>query len=236
MNEMKTIIETNTTALSNSAREAACAYYAQKDSATIKAVDLAQLKTNMDNAISQLNEVTLHNAYKRALAEEAPISALCKAYQVTKFVPRNTKNGVSIVGQQVRVNILDFLAYCEENHLNAGANAEAVKVDLSALANVLAENIRANIHTENGKSTKDIKSALEALCKTIGAEGVHGRSKDARFLTYAVTKAKKIGELQDITAETVAPYLSDVFMVQLRKVEYKFESEANEEKKAEEKK
>ncbi len=74
------------------------------------------------------------------------------------------------------------------------------------------------------------KAALETLIQAIGLEGVHARSVDVRFIAYAVTRAHKLGELAQIKESAIAPYIMDVFAMQLRNAEYKFEEKEEENK------
>jgi len=70
---------------------------------------------------------------------------------------------------------------------------------------------------------------MEKLFKTMGLD-IHANGKDVRFIAYAATRARGLGELAEITERTITPFIIDVISIRERGVEYKFEEKKEEEK------
>lgn len=225
--------KTNTTArevLLATAREKAHAFYAiDKEKATAKEYFDAQ--TAMNEAVKAVNADMVTAVYSRVLATEHPVAELCKTYRYTSMRPHNSKGAVSLVGVDARLDLLAFLGHCNESGATLDIDTKALVSALDTLAVELEKKVRADITKEAEVGTKELKSALEVVINLLNVEGVHARSKDARYLAYAATKAKSLGVLADIDADTVIPFLMDVMKVQLRKEEYLFEKEMPKESK-----
>ena len=216
--------------LLNVAKEKARAFYAvDKEKAT--AAEYLKAQEDMNEAVKAVNADMVTSVYSRVLATEHPVAELCKTYRYTSMRPHNNKGAVSLVGVDARLSLLDFLTHCNESGATLDIDTKALVSALDTLATELEKKVRADITKEAEVGTKELKSALETVINLLNVEGVHARSKDARYLAYVATKAKRMGVLADITAENVVPFLMDIFKVQLRKEEYMFEKELPKESK-----
>lgn len=198
------------------------------DSAKVTAAVSAAANDAMTKATNAYNTAVKEAAYEIALASEHPVGYLCKARKHTTMHPRSDKKaGVTTTSRSARFDLFDFIEYAASEKVNKPvAGADMLKEKLAAVAEKLGEYVDASMKKDANPVTKHCAAALEDLCKYIGVPGVHGRAKDVRFLSYAVTKAKELGELSKITADTVAPFIMDMYHVQLLGKEYTFESKS----------
>ena len=210
-------------ALLSSARDAFIKLNNLQNDAEAKNKDILSAREGYESALSALNLDARNNAYASALLDANPVAALCKATHYTRFAFRAKKTGVECASLTARLNLLDFFAACEEGKVSLPVEIQPVKNALAKVATAVKTMVNEGV-TKETMSTKATKEALVDFIKTTGVEGVHGRSVDARFLAFAVTKAKEMGELADITVESVVPFVMDMFHVQLLGLEYKFET------------
>ena len=220
--------------LYTAAKEAAKVYAValnKQDEVTAK--EFYNAKEAMDKSIVAYNDATLKEAYDELLSADNPIVALCRRFAWSKIVARSVTNNtsktisISLNGRRTRFNILDFLDYAEKEDY-VFPNAAAIKNTMTLSARTLTNYIRGCITNEKTTPIGTAKSALQQLIDAIGMEDVHANSVDVRFITFAVTKARDLGELAAITDSAVAPYIMDVFHVQINRLAYKFEQKKDE--------
>lgn len=186
----------------------------------------------LDEAVSKYNDAVLAEAYAEVAASDSPVVALCKRFAWSKMytsLQKDKSTGaltVQLNSRRTRFSLINFLDYCEEQEVEI-PNAPAIRNAIVKAARVLSEYVLGSIVTKKDENVKtcNIKTAKDALEELIEAIGMksHARSVDVRFIAFAVTKARDLGELAKITDSSLAPYLMDVFHVQIEKKQYKFE-------------
>lgn len=192
-------------------------------------LDIVEAK---DKAAAAYNAAALESHYDRFLSTDCPVAALARALHWSKLVPVTAKEGgTTLRGRATRFNLLDFIKYAAD-HEHAIVNGEAIKAAVTAAAETLSAYVLAQVTKEGGMSIAAPKSALEKVLGLIDVDKIHADSKDVRFIAYAVTHARELGELSKITPATVAPFIMDVINAKLNGVKYRFAEEKKEEEAA----
>lgn len=187
----------------------------------------------LNNALAALNEDVLTEVYTDALRTDAPITAICKAMAYPRWYAKtNKKDNVTVLeSRSTRLSVLDFIKFAEESDtFDSIKDGDKIKTALCDAARKVSDYVLDTLKSEKTISIQTPKKALNALFSLLKIEGVIARSVDMRFIVYATTKAKKLGELAAITDKSIVPYIMDVISVQLRGVEYKFEEKEEEAK------
>lgn len=189
-------------------------------------LDIVEAK---DKAAAAYNAAVLASHYDRFLSTDSPVAALARALHWSKLVPVTAKEGgTTLRGRSTRFNLLDFIKYAAEVEKPI-ANADAIKKAIVAASESIADYVIAQVTKEAGASIQTPKAALRAVFGLLGIDGLTVRSKDMRFITYAVTHARELGELSKITSASVAPFIMDIINAQVNGVEYHFAEEKKEE-------
>lgn len=182
----------------------------------VKAVDKA-----MNDALKALNDDMLTEVYTTAMAAPSPMAALAKTAFYPKWNKKTVKGVTSLETRETRLNVVDFIDWAADND-SPLKNADAVKTALADTARKVADYVLAEITTDKGGSVRATLPAMEKLFKAMNLD-VHANGKDVRFIGFAATKARKLGELAEITADTVTPFIMDVVTIRERGIEYSFE-------------
>ena len=66
------------------------------------------------------------------------------------------------------------------------------------------------------------KAGLYNFVSKLGIAGLKVRNTDVRFLSMAVTSARDLGEVAEITPAHLVPYLMDLVYVQTEELQYNF--------------
>lgn len=199
----------------------------------VTAKELYDAKEALDKLVCEYNDASLKESYDDLLGNCNPIIALCSRFAWGKLYTSaqtdKTSKTISIQfnSRRTRFSLLDFLAYAEKEGYQWD-NTTTIRNVLTLTARTLSDYIIGCVTKDKSVSMADAKSALSDLVTAIGLKDVHARSVDVRFVSFAVTKARDLGELAVVTDASVAPYLMDMFHVQLNNLEYKFEDKKNE--------
>lgn len=185
----------------------------------------------LNNALAALNADMLEECYETALKSDCPVATLAKMLTYPKWYAKTNKkdNVTTLETRATRLNVLDFLKWAAESEkYDAPKNADAIITALADTARKLADYVLASI-TGDKASIRATLPAMEKLFKTMGLD-IHANGKDVRFIAYAATRARGLGELAEITERTITPFIIDVISIRERGVEYKFEEKKEEEK------
>jgi len=211
----------------NSLRAAAINAMAAYDVAESKKAEITAAAYNdavkaMRDAVAAYNDAALANMYDTFIESGAPIEKLARALHWSKMAIVTKKDtGTMMQGRSTRFDLLNLLKYAAE-HDRPIEGAADIAAAMTAAAAAIADHISANITKEGGASVATVKAALQAVLDKLGIEKLFARSKDIRFIEYAVTRARELGELAKITPAAVAPYIMDVVNAQIYGKVYTF--------------
>lgn len=196
------------------------------DPTTTTAADATAARESLEAATAAYNDGVVTRAYQAAAADDNPVAFLCRARHYTSLhVINHKKEGIKAQSRTVRFNLFDFFQWVENNKDISVNGISGIKDAISAFVEVFRDYIRSSIQKDEAVGIKSVVASLEALCRLLDVEGVHGRKKDVRFLMLACMGADKtLGCLKKVTPATVAPYLMDMMEVQLKGKEYDFAS------------
>jgi hypothetical protein len=186
---------------------------------------------SLNNALSALNADMLNEVYNNAMNTSSPIATLCKMSFYPKWYAKTNKkdNVTSLENRDTRLNVLDFIEWAADNETPI-KDADKIKTALCDAARKVSDYVLDTLKSEKTISIQTPKKAMNALFALLNVDGIVARSVDMRFIVYATTKARKLGQLAEITDKTIVPYIMDVVTVQTRGIEYKFEEKEEENK------
>lgn len=217
-------------------REAMTAAVKRYDAATSTKTELTaaaylDIVEQKDKAVNAYNAAALTACYDRFLsADGSPVAALAKCLHWSRLVATTSKDGGTMLrGRSTRFNLIDFINYAADTETPI-VNGDAIKSAMKTAAETLSAYVLAQVTKEGGMSIDAPKKALQSALDTLGIDKLFACSKDVRFIAYAVTHARELGELAKITPATVCPFIMDVVNAHINKVSYHYAEEKKEEK------
>ena len=192
----------------------------------------------LQDALNSANTERLQRLYADCDAAENPLQALLtnrawSPYVVRKSTDRTTLHvSVNLMTRRARVNMLDYLKHVDDVGLELSVSTDTLRNLLESACSALASFVLASVQQdEDGISVSAVKAGLYNFVSKLGIPGLRVRNTDVRFLALAVTRARDLGELAEITPSRLVPYMQDLVILQLDGRQYNFA--AKEGKKAE---
>lgn len=227
------ITSTNESEARKSARENLVKAMAAMDkidntSSTATAAAAAEASETMNKALGAYSSVVQDELYAVIASAENPILELCKRITWdTPCIRRKAKDGVvsrSHTTTKTRLNLLSFIAYARKTKDDDTLYAN-IEEALANFAYTLEQMVNKEISAKDEKavSIKDCRDSLAAVMVELGQN--YAQSKDVRFIAYAATKASRanLGQLAELTADSVAPYIMDALHIRAENIGYSFE-------------
>ena len=130
----------------------------------------------------------------------------------------------SLTSRRQRLNVLDYLKHAEDNSITLPESADTLRKLLTAASKTLSDYVLSCIRDDkiSTVSVSNVKAGLHNFMSHLGIDNLKVRNQDVRFLAMAVTHARDLGELAEIDAPHVAPYLMDMVHVQKEELKYGF--------------
>ena len=194
----------------------------------------------LQDALSSANSERLQRLYADCDAAENPLQALLtnrawSPYTVRRNTDRTTlRVSVNLMTRRSRVNLLDYLQHVDKTGIELSVSTDTLRNLLESACNALASFVLSSIQQEDGISIANVKAAMHNFVSKLGIPGLRVRNTDVRFLALAVTRARDLGELAEITPSRLVPYMQDLVILQLDGRQYNFAAK-EEGKKAENK-
>ena len=138
---------------------------------------------------------------------------------------RTTKQvSFSLASRRQRLNVLDYLKHAEDNSVTLPESVDTLRKLLNAASKTLSDYVLSCIRDDkiSTVSVSNVKAGLHNFMSHLGIDSLKVRNQDVRFLAMAVTHARDLGELAEIDAPHVAPYLMDMVHVQKEELKYGF--------------
>ena len=126
--------------------------------------------------------------------------------------------------RRARVNLLDYLKHAELKGVTLPTSVDMLRNLLESACNTLSAYVLASIQQDelSSVSVSNVKAGLYNFVSKLGISGLKVRNTDVRFLSMAVTRARDLGELAEITPAHLVPYLMDLVYVQNEELKYGF--------------
>ena len=187
----------------------------------------------LSNALTALNNDMLSSLFDSYLETGVPVEALCKAHFWSRWYAKTNKkdNATTLETRRTRLDLYALLDYAKEIEKPIPQD-NAIRTAIAMTAHKVSDYVLSTLTRENAMSIQEPKKALAALIELLNLDGVKARSVDMRWIVYAVTKARDLGELAAINEKSIVPYLMDVLYVQMTGKTYQFEEKKAEEEKA----
>lgn len=183
----------------------------------------------LQSALNSANSERLQRLYADCDSAENPLQALLtnrawSPYTVRKNTDRTTLHvSVNLMTRRSRVNLLDYLQHVDKTGIELPVSTDTLRNLLESACNALASFVLSSVQQdEDGISVANVKAAMHNFISKLGIAGLHVRNTDVRFLALAVTRARDLGELAEITPARIAPYLQDLVVMQLDGRQYNF--------------
>ena len=130
----------------------------------------------------------------------------------------------SLTSRRQRLNVLDYLKHAEDNSITLPESVDTLRKLLTAASKTLSDYVLSCIRDDkiSTVSVSNVKAGLHNFMSHLGIDNLKVRNQDVRFLAMAVTHARDLGELAEIDAPHVAPYLMDMVHVQKEELKYGF--------------
>ena len=193
----------------------------------------------LQDALNSANTERLQRLYADCDAAENPLQALLTNRAWSPYVVRKNKDrttlrvSVNLMTRRSRVNLLDYLQHVDKTGIELSVSTDTLRNLLESACNALASFVLSSVQDEDGIPVAAVKAALYNFISKLGIAGLKVRNTDVRFLALAVTRARDLGELAEITPSRLVPYMQDLVILQLDGRQYNFA--AKEGKKAENK-
>ena len=183
----------------------------------------------LQDALNSANSERLQRLYADCDAAENPLQALLtnrawSPYTVRKNTDRTTLHvSVNLMTRRARVNLLDYLKHVDDVGLELPVSTDTLRNLLESACNALASFVLSSVQQdEDGISVSSVKAGLYNFISKLGIAGLRVRNTDVRFLALAVTRARDLGELAEITPSRLVPYMQDLVVMQLDGRQYNF--------------
>lgn len=191
----------------------------------------------LQSALSSANTERLHRLYTDCDAAENPLQALLtnrawSPYAIRKSTDRTTLHvSVNLMTRRSRVNMLDYLRHVDDVGLELPVSTDTLRNLLESACSALASFVLSSVQQdEDGISVSSVKAGLYNFISKLGIAGLKVRNTDVRFLALAVTRARDLGELAEITPNRLVPYMQDLVILQLDGRQYNFAAKEKESK------
>lgn len=183
----------------------------------------------LQDALNSANAERLQRLYADCDAAENPLQALLtnrawSPYTIRKNTDRTTFHvSVNLMTRRARVNMLDYLKHVDDVGLELSVSTDTLRNLLESACSALASFVLASVQQdEDGISVSAVKAGLYNFISKLGIAGLRVRNTDVRFLALAVTRARDLGELAEITPNRLVPYMQDLVILQLDGRQYNF--------------
>ena len=183
----------------------------------------------LQSALNKANAERLQRLYADCDAAENPLQALLtnrawSPYTIRKNTDRTTLHvSVNLMTRRARVNMLDYLKHVDDVGLELSVSTDTLRNLLESACSALASFVLSSIQQdEDGISVSAVKAGLYNFVSKLGIDGLRVRNTDVRFLALAVTRARDLGELAEITPNRLVPYMQDLVILQLDGRQYNF--------------
>ncbi len=183
----------------------------------------------LQDALNSANAERLQRLYEDCDSAENPLQALLtnrawSPYTVRKNTDRTTLHvSVNLMTRRSRVNLLDYLQHVDKTGIELSVSTDTLRNLLESACNALASFVLASVQQdEDGISVSSVKAGLYNFISKLGIAGLKVRNTDVRFLALAVTRARDVGELAEITPSRLVPYMQDLVVMQLDGRQYNF--------------
>lgn len=136
---------------------------------------------------------------------------------------RTTKQvSFSLTSRRQRLNVLDYLKHAEDKSITLPESVDTLRNLLNSACKTLSDYVLSCIRddTVSTISVSNVKAGLYNFVSHLHIDNLKVRNQDVRFLAMAVTRARDLGELAEVDAPHVAPYLMDMVHVFLEDKEY----------------
>lgn len=184
----------------------------------------------LQDALNSANTERLQRLYADCDSAENPLQALLtnrawSPYTVRKNTDRTTLHvSVNLMTRRSRVNLLDYLQHVDKTGIELPVSTDTLRNLLESACNALASFVLSSVQQdEDGISVSAVKAGLYNFVSKLGIAGLRVRNTDVRFLALAVTRARDLGELAEITPSRLVPYMQDLVVMQLDGRQYNFE-------------
>lgn len=193
----------------------------------------SQQRTDVERALqdtlNSANAERLQRLYADCDAAENPLQALLtnrawSPYTIRKNTDRTTLHvSVNLMTRRARVNMLDYLKHVDDVGLELSVSTDTLRNLLESACSALASFVLSSVQQdEDGISVSAVKAGLYNFVSKLGIAGLKVRNTDVRFLALAVTRARDLGELAEITPNRLVPYMQDLVILQLDGRQYNF--------------
>lgn len=193
----------------------------------------SQQRTDVERALqdslNSANAERLQRLYADCDAAENPLQALLtnrawSPYTIRKSTDRTTLHvSVNLMTRRARVNMLDYLKHVDDVGLELSVSTDTLRNLLESACSALASFVLSSVQQdEDGISVSVVKAGLYNFVSKLGIAGLRVRNTDVRFLALAVTRARDLGELAEITPNRLVPYMQDLVILQLDGRQYNF--------------
>lgn len=183
----------------------------------------------LQDALNSANTERLQRLYTDCDSAENPLQALLtnrawSPYTVRKNTDRTTLHvSVNLMTRRSRVNLLDYLQHVDKTGIELSVSTDTLRNLLESACNALASFVLSSVQQDtDGISVTNVKAAMHNFVSKLGIAGLRVRNTDVRFLALAVTRARDLGELAEITPARIAPYLQDLVVMQIEERPYSF--------------
>lgn len=184
----------------------------------------------LQTALNTANTQRLERLFTECDDAENPLQALLTNKSWSPYMARRTTDratrriSYSIMTRRARVNLLDYLKHAELKGVTLPTSVDVLRNLLESACNTLSAYVLASIQQDelSSVSVSNVKAGLYNFVSKLGISGLKVRNTDVRFLSMAVTRARDLGELAEITPAHLVPYLMDLVYVQTEELQYNF--------------
>lgn len=189
-------------------------------------------ETALQNALNKANTAKLEEIYTSFDKTENPLQAFTSVRAWNPYIVRKTTDrtsrqvSYSIMNRRQRLSILDYLKHAEDQGITLPTPADVLRDLLDSACTTLSAYVLSCIRSEDvpAVSISNVKAGLYNFMSKLNVPSLKVRNTDVRFLAMAVTRARDLGELAEIDASHVAPYLMDMIYAQAHGIDYGFAS------------
>ena len=187
-------------------------------------------QTALQTALNKINAQRLERLFTECDVANNPLQALLSNKSWSPYVarrktdPKTGKISYSIMTRRARVNLLDYLKHAELKGVTLPTSVDVLRNLLESACNTLSAYVLSSIQQDelSSVSVSNVKAGLYNFVSKLGIAGLKVRNTDVRFLSMAVTRARDLGELAEITPAHLVPYLMDLVYVQTEELQYNF--------------
>lgn len=184
----------------------------------------------LQTALNTANTQRLERLFTECDHAGNPLQALLTNKSWSPYIARRTtdrttrKISYNIMTRRSRVNLLDYFKHAELKGVTLPTSVDVLRNLLESACNTLSAYVLSSIQQDelSSVSVSNVKAGLYNFVSKLGISGLKVRNTDVRFLSMAVTRARDLGELAEITPAHLVPYLMDLVYVQTKELQYNF--------------